>query len=211
MRVRRNPIAGHNLFTTFRDANGNTSLHIAVERREYEQVKFYAEYPQLINSVNHCGDTPLHYCAFSDFPEAAEILLSHGAQIDAVNTLDQTPLMLAILDKAYNTVDYLLEKRTATIAKRTGRKKIVYEEVETKIDPFLVDYRKLSIAHYAQLMNDERLKKSILKELAKRKIFFIQEREPNWFDPSFLTLYTRASHRKEMLQMGKDVFAWSLK
>lgn len=210
MRVRRNPIAGHNLFTTYRDLCGNTSLHRAVENHDYERVKFYAEYPNLINSVNNCGETPLHYCAFCDFPEAAEILVQKGADINAVNTLNQTPVMLAILNKAYKTLEYLLSVRTVTTCKKIKRK-IVQETVKTKVDPFIIDYRELTIAHYAILMNDDEIKRIVFREFIKRKIFYVQSSEPDWFNPLFIKLYTRASYRKKMLLECVDTFKWGFK
>ena len=198
MKVRRDSISGHNLFTTFRDRQGDTSLHRAVEQHDYEKVNFYAGYPQLINSVNHSGETPLHYCAFTDFPEAVEVLLQRGADINAVNTLKQTPVMLAILNRAYKTIERLLSARTAFVAKNETR--------QVKVDPFMTDYRELSLAHYALLMNDPEIKRIVFRELAKRKIFFIQADEPNWFNPRFITLYTRSSHRAKMLNECKDTF-----
>lgn len=211
MRVRRNPIAGHNLFTTYRDICGNTSLHSAIENHDYEQVKFYAEYPQLVNSVNYCEDTPLHYCAFSNFPEAAETLLQRGANINAVNTLNQTPVMLAILNRAYETVEYLLSVRTVTATKRISRKKTIQEAIKVKADPFILDYRELTIAHYALLMNDDRIKQIVLRNLAKRKIFYVQYNAPDWFNPKFLTMYTSSSYRRKMLNEGNGIFKWDVK
>lgn len=211
MRVRRNPIAGHNLFTTYRDLCGNTSLHRAVENHDIELVKFYAEYPQLVNSVNNCDDTPLHYCAFTDFPEAAETLLRHGANINAVNTLNQTPIMTATLEKAYKTVEYLLSVRAVIIERKVSKRKVVQEETKIKVDPFVIDSRELSVVHYALLLNDEKLKRTILREMARRKIFFVQNDQPNWFNPRFITLYTNKSYRKKMMHEGKGCFKWSIK
>ena len=211
MRVRRNPIAGHNLFTTYRDLSGNTSLHRAVENHDYEQVKFYVEYPQLINSVNYCEETPLHYCTFSDFSEAAEEILKHDADINAINSLGQTPVMLAILNRSYKTIELLLRMRTVTVVKKGRRGKTIQEEKKVKVDPFITDYRELSLLHYALLSNDSRIKQIVFREMARRRIFFVQSSEPDWFNPKFITVYTKSSHRKMMLNECIDTFKWSEK
>ena len=208
MRVRRNPIAGQNLFTTYRDMCGNTSLHSVVEQRDYGKVKFYAEFPQLINSANNCGDSPLHYCAFNDFPAAANVLLGNGADINAVNVLKQTPVMLAVLNKAYQTLEFLLTVRTVIVDKKVNRKETIHKEINIKLDPFLTGYRELTFVHYALLMNDERIKHIVLRALAKWKIFFVQSSEPNWFNPNFITLYTKSSHHSKMLNECKGGFKW---
>lgn len=49
--------------------------------------------------------TPLHAAAFSDHVECVSLLLSHGAQANAVDTrLSRTPLMMAALNGQTNTV-----------------------------------------------------------------------------------------------------------
>lgn len=49
--------------------------------------------------------TPLHAAAFSDHVECVSLLLSHGAQANAVDThLRRTPLMMAALNGQTNTV-----------------------------------------------------------------------------------------------------------
>ena len=61
------------------------------------------------------------------------------------------------------------------------------------------------------LMNDDDIKRIVFREFIKRKIFYVQSSEPDWFNPLFIKLYTRASYRKRMLLECVDTFKWGFK
>ena len=48
--------------------------------------------PDVVRRTNHLGWTPLHLAAKGNRPEAAEYLISNGAEIDARDTQQKTPL-----------------------------------------------------------------------------------------------------------------------
>lgn len=47
-------------------------------------------------SQNNEEDTPLHTAARFGVPELVALYLAHGASVDAVNSLQETPLMTAV-------------------------------------------------------------------------------------------------------------------
>lgn len=51
-----------------------------------------------------CFRTPLHAAAFTDHVECLQLLLSHNAQVNAVDASGKTPLMMAAENGQTNTV-----------------------------------------------------------------------------------------------------------
>lgn len=51
-----------------------------------------------------CCRTPLHAAAFTDHVECLQLLLSHNAQVNAVDSSGKTPLMMAAENGQTNTV-----------------------------------------------------------------------------------------------------------
>ena len=69
---------------------GGSALHVAAEHGHVSIVtKLLERFPSLINSVDHSRNTPL---CVSD-ARCITILLNHGANINAVNLINETPLM----------------------------------------------------------------------------------------------------------------------
>lgn len=52
----------------------------------------------------HCPRTPLHAAAFTDHVECLQLLLSHNAQVNSVDSTGKTPLMMAAENGQTNTV-----------------------------------------------------------------------------------------------------------
>ena len=45
-----------------------------------------------VNVQDHDGDTPLHWAAIEGYLEICDLLIEHGADVNAVNIKGQTPL-----------------------------------------------------------------------------------------------------------------------
>ena len=48
-----------------------------------------------MNSVDYLENTPLHLAAERGLQDAVDILLAHGAYVDAINIMGTTPIMAA--------------------------------------------------------------------------------------------------------------------
>ncbi|WWD21036.1 hypothetical protein CI109_105517 [Kwoniella shandongensis] len=71
-------------------------IHEAVISDAIDEVKrLLAQDPALINARDDFGYTPLHLAADRGYPEITRLLLLHGADKEAKDEDDQTPLMLA--------------------------------------------------------------------------------------------------------------------
>ena len=73
------------------DYNGNTSLHNAKTPQQYMR-ELLNDKSINVNIKNKDGNTPLHTC---DSPELAVMLLASGADADAKNNNNQTPVSTA--------------------------------------------------------------------------------------------------------------------
>jgi len=56
---------------------------------------------------DHLGDTPLHWAVRSGPEEATQMLLAHGADVDAVNQEGETPLRAALAEKRLDVAEAL--------------------------------------------------------------------------------------------------------
>lgn len=105
---------------TARDPLGLTALHDAADRCDLEAMKQLIQKGAEVNATIRSnesdspdwGNTPLHYAARGGHKAAIELLLEHGADINAKNDRGATPLYRAIASAAI--VDYLV-KRGATV------------------------------------------------------------------------------------------------
>lgn len=59
------------------------------------------------------GRTPLHLCAVQDDVTMAEVLLNHGADLDAQDEKHRTPLKIAISSHSFDTAALLLRRGSA--------------------------------------------------------------------------------------------------
>ena len=117
-----------------------TVLHEAVLARNLEKIMFYCRYPLLVNSRNNCEQTPLHYCSLVNFPEGARILINNGADINALNGLQQTPVMEGALTGSVRFVEYMLSVRQSSQIIKVKRKTICLV-TKCKVNPFIKDYK----------------------------------------------------------------------
>lgn len=71
---------------------GQTALHLAVRQNVLPVVQIYVDRKLCLDLPNKDGDTPLHYGAFWDRPEAVALLLRGGADKDVLNSKGHTAL-----------------------------------------------------------------------------------------------------------------------
>ena len=204
MRVKRASLAGHNLFSSYRNLCGETVLHEAVLARNLEKIMFYCRYPLLVNSRNNCEQTPLHYCSLVNFPEGARILINNGADINALNGLQQTPVMEGALTGSVRFVEYMLSVRQSSQIIKVKRKTICLV-TKCKVNPFIKDYKGFTLAHYGALLSQD-MSNTIQSGLVKLKCFAVINDEPNWQSPDFLTLYSKKTFKKHIMNQGAKFF-----
>lgn len=85
----------------------------AVKNNDPEKIKILLETDVTqINIKDPAGNTPLHIAAVNGSVPLVEMLLSKGADINAVNTQLNTPLHLAIMNGKDEVCKYLIEKGT---------------------------------------------------------------------------------------------------
>lgn len=63
---------------------------------------------QAVNAANRSRYTPLHNRAASEFPEQCRLLLEAKADINAVNHINMTPLMIAVENARLDNVNLFL-------------------------------------------------------------------------------------------------------
>lgn len=75
------------------DAQKNLAIHLAAARGDVEQVKILTDKdPIAVNKQDADGKTPLHYVASTNNVEVAQILCDKGADVNARNHKENTPL-----------------------------------------------------------------------------------------------------------------------
>jgi ankyrin repeat protein len=84
----------HGANINYRNNEGYSSLHHAVERDNLDVVRFLLNHGANINILNNMGDTPLHLATFDCNIEIVEFLLNHYPDITK-NRENQTPLDIA--------------------------------------------------------------------------------------------------------------------
>ncbi|RYP70657.1 hypothetical protein DL769_004903 [Monosporascus sp. CRB-8-3] len=94
------------------DMFGQTLLHLAIIRRNWDSVKAVLEYPAAdVNAKDLSGETPLHLLLKSpNTPnDILELLLSKGANVNAQDNYSQAPLYEACLSENVGAARILLE------------------------------------------------------------------------------------------------------
>ena len=105
---------------------GNTPLHCAVNRGNFEVVQKLLEYDADTKTGNEAQATPLHWAPYHDHHfkdgSAYRLLLEHGADINARTESGHSPLHVASLNGALGVVCLLLEHGADVEAKRDDGK-----------------------------------------------------------------------------------------
>lgn len=72
-------------------------IHKAASKGDVARmVALLKDHPELVNSKDSLGNTPLHLTAEHNQPEAMALLLANGAEVDALNGYGEAPLNLAM-------------------------------------------------------------------------------------------------------------------
>ena len=140
----------------------NTLAHDAAfaGRAEYLNALF-ARAPKLVKARNKQANTPLHFAAVSMDLDAVKVCVNHGAEVDAVNEMMQTPLhvtrtleMFRFLEE--NGANPLAETLNQTnVAHRAAHQNAIpilqYLERDPKLKPLLAmpDKNGSAAIHYA--------------------------------------------------------------
>lgn len=87
-----------------------TALHMAVNNDKVEMAELLLAYdPLLVNEANMAGCTPLHLATANNNLKMIKMLIEHGANINAQDKEDKTPLIKPIYDGHTKTVKTLIE------------------------------------------------------------------------------------------------------
>ena len=86
-----------------RPSGVNPSLHRAVDRGDFRQVRTLLARGADVDAKDESGMTPLQVAAWEGQKGMVDLLLAHGADVDANDTLHHTPLWYA-LDRGYGAV-----------------------------------------------------------------------------------------------------------
>ena len=113
--------------------DGNYVIHLAAYAHNYDLIDLLLQekiVKENISTQNEKGNTPLHLLMMAnnanlyeeEIVECTKLLLQHGADIDAVNSLGKTPLILAARANLPLAVAFLMESRANVLmASNDGR------------------------------------------------------------------------------------------
>lgn len=91
------------------DQNRKQCFFTAVTRGDRKEIeKSLCKDRSLLNLTNRAGRTPLHQAAVLGFGGIIELLLSHGASVDARDSNGCTPLHCALFEGRMNAADVLI-------------------------------------------------------------------------------------------------------
>lgn len=80
-----------------RDSEGNTALHIAIQKNaSIEHIKYLVSLSSDIDARNRSGDSPLYIAVQKNRREAGELLLSKNANVFSTNNINYSPLRVAL-------------------------------------------------------------------------------------------------------------------
>lgn len=87
---------------------GDAPLHIVAKREDLTWLALLLRYGADANVEDKDGNTPLIFCAISDFTDGVRVLMASGAKIDAQNRAGETALIKAVRARNATMVRLLL-------------------------------------------------------------------------------------------------------
>ncbi|MCL2139584.1 MAG: ankyrin repeat domain-containing protein [Treponema sp.] len=122
------------------DSAGNNVLHIALQKKSDINVIAKILIRDIkINSRNHAGDTPLHFAARMNQKEAGEFILVKGGDIFSSNSVDESPLYIALTHRQ-GILQWMFNEKTIVMHDGLGNSMLHYAAL-WKLDrqiPFLI-------------------------------------------------------------------------
>jgi len=104
------------------------NIYIAAQMGNAARItKILEKKPELVNTLNRAGFTPLHYAANGGHVDAAKVLLAHGADVEAERSGGFTPFHDAIVKKHRAVAELLI----AHGAKIHGEMSAAYVDKQT--------------------------------------------------------------------------------
>ncbi len=93
------------------DVGDESPFFKAVKGGDIQAVKeFLSKDPNLVNSKDSHGETPLHLASWNGHMEVARLMINKGADVNARNNLGETPLHLAVRDDDEDMAELLISK-----------------------------------------------------------------------------------------------------
>ncbi|KTG33482.1 hypothetical protein cypCar_00041820 [Cyprinus carpio] len=99
------------------EGNSFSPLHCAVMNDNESAAEMLIETlgPAIVNATDSQSRTPLHAAAYTDHVECLQLLLAHNAQVNAIDMLGKTPLMMAAENGQTNAVEVLVSSAKADL------------------------------------------------------------------------------------------------
>lgn len=99
------------------EGNSFSPLHCAVMNDNESAAEMLIETfgPAIVNATDSQSRTSLHAAAYTDHVECLQLLLGHNAQVNAIDMLGKTPLMMAAENGQTNAVEVLVSSAKADL------------------------------------------------------------------------------------------------
>ncbi|WP_420606672.1 ankyrin repeat domain-containing protein [Novosphingopyxis sp.] len=102
-------VPGTNIVNARRADDGRTAMHLVVERRDSQWIKFLLANHADPNIGDRNGDTPLMLATQLGYLDGMDTLLTYGGKVDETNRAGETPLIRAVQLRDPETVRLLLK------------------------------------------------------------------------------------------------------
>jgi ankyrin repeat protein len=96
--------------TEIQDFNGNTPLHIAMQKGNLNIISALLQAKANIGAKNKDGDTPLHIAMQKGYIDAVLALLQAGADLHVLNNAGQSPIEVAFAHRNSNLIEQVFQK-----------------------------------------------------------------------------------------------------
>jgi ankyrin repeat protein len=123
-------------------------LILAVKNGHTKLASLLLRYGSEWNHQDSSNNTPLHYAAGSGFIECIDLLILHGADVNASNNWKTTPIMIAMLLNHQGTVKRLLDEGSVDV---NGKD----ENGNTLLSMLMTDLTDASCLNFAKFLLDK--------------------------------------------------------